>query len=265
MASSESPRLDAELLLCHCLDKPRTYLVAWPDRLVESAPASQFATLLARRLQGEPVAHLIGEREFWSLPLKVSSATLIPRPDTECLVEAALNIAAETSPKRILDLGTGSGAIAFALASELPQCDVLAIDQSLDALAIAEENKQTLHLQNVTLQQSHWFKALKPQSFEMIVSNPPYIDANDHHLNEGDVRFEPRSALVADNHGYSDLETIIQQAPAFLAPKGWLLLEHGYQQAAHIRTLFQQQGYQHCRTVMDYGQNPRVTLACYPG
>ncbi|MEB6378032.1 peptide chain release factor N(5)-glutamine methyltransferase [Leclercia adecarboxylata] len=259
LAGGESPRRDAEILLEHVTGKPRTYLLAFGETALTADQQEQLEVLLARRKTGEPVAHLVGEREFWSLPLYVSAATLIPRPDTECLVEQALARLPATSA-RILDLGTGTGAIALALASERPDCQVTAVDLMPDAVALAARNLARLELKNVTVLQSSWFAALADQQFEMIVSNPPYIDECDPHLGEGDVRFEPRSALVAADNGLADLSHIIAGSRQHLASGGWLLLEHGWTQGEAVRNLFLQAGFAHVETCRDYGGNERLTL-----
>ncbi|MFM5844903.1 peptide chain release factor N(5)-glutamine methyltransferase [Aeromonas sanarellii] len=259
LASGESPRADADALLCHLLDCRRGYLMTWPERELDAAQQATLAGWLARRLQGEPVAHLIGEREFWSLPLKVSPATLIPRPDTEVLVEQAL-ARLPAGPCALLDLGTGTGAIALALKSERPDADVWAVDRMPEAAALARANSAALGLP-VTVRDGSWFEPLSgAPRFAMIVSNPPYIDGADPHLDEGDVRFEPRSALVADEQGMADIRLIVAGAPAHLVPGGWLLLEHGWEQGALVRQLLLQQGYDQVETVRDYGDNERVTL-----
>ncbi|POU77303.1 peptide chain release factor N(5)-glutamine methyltransferase [Leclercia sp. LSNIH6] len=259
LAGGESPRRDAEILLEHVTGKARTYLLAFGETQLTADQQAQLDALLARRKTGEPVAHLVGEREFWSLPLYVSAATLIPRPDTECLVEQALARLPAT-PARILDLGTGTGAIALALASERPNCQVTAVDLMPDAVALAQRNLERLALKNVTVQQSSWFTALADQQFEMIVSNPPYIDECDPHLGEGDVRFEPRSALVAADHGLADLSHIIIQSRQHLVSNGWLLLEHGWTQGEAVRNLFLQAGFAQVETCCDYGGNERLTV-----
>lgn len=205
----------------------------------------------------------MGEREFWSLPLYVSAATLIPRPDTECLVEQALARLPAT-PARILDLGTGTGAIALALASERPDCQVTAVDVMPDAVALAQRNLARLALPNVTVLHSSWFTALGDRQFETIVSNPPYIDEADPHLAEGDVRFEPRSALVAADHGLADLSHIITQSRQHLVSGGWLLLEHGWTQGEAVRALFLQAGFERVETCRDYGGNERLTVGKLP-
>lgn len=259
LAQSESPRRDAEILLEHVTGKTRTFILAFGETVLTDAQCDQLAELLARRQRGEPIAHLIGVREFWSLPLFVSPATLIPRPDTECLVEQALARLPATAC-RILDLGTGTGAIALALASERSDCDVVAVDRMADAVALALRNKAHLAIPNVHILQSDWFSALQGQSFEMIVSNPPYIDAQDPHLSQGDVRFEPLSALVAGDQGMADIAHIIAQSRHALTPGGFLLLEHGWQQGALVRDAFSQAGYTQIETCRDYGDNERITL-----
>ncbi|MGL4429414.1 MAG: peptide chain release factor N(5)-glutamine methyltransferase [Silvania sp.] len=259
LSASDSPRRDAEILLGHVTGRARTYILAFAETVLTRDEESQLAELLARRKTGEPVAHLVGEREFWSLPLFVSAATLIPRPDTECLVEQAL-ARLPASPARILDLGTGTGAIALALASERPDCQVTAVDVMPDAVALAQRNVDRLALPNITVVHSSWFSALADRQFETIVSNPPYIDEADPHLGEGDVRFEPRSALVAAGEGLADLSQIITDARKHLVSGGWLLLEHGWTQGEAVRALFLQAGYQQVETCRDYGGNDRLTL-----
>ncbi|HAD38526.1 MAG TPA: peptide chain release factor N(5)-glutamine methyltransferase, partial [Plesiomonas shigelloides] len=216
--------------------------------------------------QGEPVAYVIGEREFWSLPLRVSPATLIPRPDTERLVEEALNRLPATRTQ-ILDLGTGTGAIALALASERPDCQIIGIDVQPDAAALAASNAERLGINNARFLTGSWFEPLRAlvpaPRFALIASNPPYIDAKDPHLTQGDVRFEPRSALVADEQGLADIRVIAAQSREFLLPGGWLLVEHGWQQATAVQAIFHAAGYQQVETVQDYGGNDRVTLGCY--
>ncbi|WP_438917811.1 peptide chain release factor N(5)-glutamine methyltransferase [Kosakonia cowanii] len=263
LQASESPRRDAEILLGFVTGKARTFILAFGETPLTDEQQEQLAGLLARRVRGEPVAHLIGEREFWSLPLFVSPATLIPRPDTECLVEQAL-ARLPAAPCRILDLGTGTGAIALALASERPDCRVTAVDLIPDAVALAQRNADHLGIRNIEIVQSRWFSALEGQQFSLIVSNPPYIDAQDPHLAQGDVRFEPLSALVAADNGLADLHTLIKDAPRYLLPQGWLLLEHGWQQGAAVREIFARYGWQQVETCRDYGDNERLTLGRRP-
>ena len=263
LQASESPRRDAEILLGFVTGKSRTFILAFGETPLTDEQQEQLAGLLARRVRGEPVAHMIGEREFWSLPLFVSPATLIPRPDTECLVEQAL-ARLPAAPCRILDLGTGTGAIALALASERPDCQVTAVDLIPDAVALAQRNADHLGIRNIEIVQSRWFSALEGQQFSLIVSNPPYIDAQDPHLAQGDVRFEPLSALVAADNGLADLHTLIKDAPRYLLPQGWLLLEHGWQQGAAVREIFARYGWQQVETCRDYGDNERLTLGRRP-
>ncbi|HDR2515397.1 TPA: peptide chain release factor N(5)-glutamine methyltransferase [Enterobacter ludwigii] len=259
LSASESPKRDAEILLEFVTGKARTYLLAFGETQLSAEQEAQLATLLARRKTGEPVAHLVGEREFWSLPLYVSPATLIPRPDTECLVEQALSrLPAQAC--RILDLGTGTGAIALALASERPDCEVTAVDVMPDAVALAQRNVARLGFPNVTVLQSSWFSALDNRTFGMIVSNPPYIDEHDPHLTQGDVRFEPLTALVAANEGLADIMHIVTTSRQHLLPGGWLLVEHGWTQGDAVRDVFIAAGYRVVETCCDYGGNDRLTL-----
>ncbi|HFQ8224775.1 TPA: peptide chain release factor N(5)-glutamine methyltransferase [Citrobacter freundii] len=263
LQESESPRRDAEILLEFVTGKGRTYILAFGETAITDAQREQLDRLLARRKQGEPIAHLTGVREFWSLPLFVSPATLIPRPDTECLVEQAL-ARLPSGPCRILDLGTGTGAIALALASERPDCEVTAVDRMPEAVELAQRNATHLAINNVHIQQSDWFSALPGQQFAMIVSNPPYIDEQDPHLAQGDVRFEPLTALVARDGGMADIVHIIEQSRTRLEAGGYLLLEHGWQQGAAVRDAFIRAGYQAVETCRDYGDNERITLGRKP-
>lgn len=262
LAQSESPKRDAEILLGFVTGKARTYILAFGETRLTQEQQTELDALLLRRERGEPVAHLVGEREFWSLPLRVSPATLIPRPDTECLVEQALTKLPST-PCSILDLGTGTGAIALALASERPDCDVTALDLVPEAVELARANAQNLGITNVKVLQSCWFSALNNQRFTLIVSNPPYIDEQDPHLAEGDVRFEPKSALVADNHGLADIEILVSDSRRFLEPGGWLMLEHGWKQGERVRQLLREAGFQDIETTKDYGGNERLTSGRY--
>ncbi|TNH74642.1 MULTISPECIES: peptide chain release factor N(5)-glutamine methyltransferase [Aeromonas] len=268
LAEGESPRADADVLLCHLLGCRRSYLMTWPERELDAAQQATLQGWLARRLNGEPIAHLVGEREFWSLPLKVSPATLIPRPDTEVLVEQALTRIPQ-EPCAVLDLGTGTGAIALALKSERPEIDVWAVDRMADAAALARENSAALGLP-IEVRDGSWFEPLgepdrdNTPRFAVIVSNPPYIDGADPHLEQGDVRFEPRSALVADDAGLADIRHIVAHAPAYLLTDGWLLLEHGWDQGEAVRQLLRDGGYREVATVRDYGDNDRVTQGLCP-
>ncbi|WP_129544130.1 peptide chain release factor N(5)-glutamine methyltransferase [Serratia sp. 1D1416] len=263
LTHSDSARRDAEILLGFVTGRARTFLMAFGETPLPPEQQRQLETLLARRERGEPVAYLVGEREFWSLPLSVSPATLIPRPDTECLVELALErLPAE--PCRILDLGTGTGAIALALASERPDCAVTGVDLQPDAVALAQHNARKLNIGNAQFLPGSWFAPLAGRTFTLIASNPPYIDAADPHLAQGDVRFEPGSALVAADRGLADLAAIVHQAPQHLQPQGWLLLEHGWQQGRSVRELLQAAGFTAVATHRDYGDNDRVTLGQWP-
>ncbi len=268
---NENAKIDALVLLQHVTGRSRTQILAFEETQIDEKMSADLTALLARRLKGEPIAYILGEKEFWSLPLNVSEDTLIPRPDTEILVEKALDIALEklhkkTSPLRILDLGTGTGAIALALTSELtPRCqkqgvqlEIIGVDFMPNAVLLAKSNAVKNQLNAIFLQ-SHWFEKVTGK-FDIIVSNPPYIDQNDVHLSRGDLRFEPRSALVAEEQGYADLRHIIEQAPYYLKENGALLLEHGWQQGAKVRSIFRENLGRQVATVRDYGDNERVTL-----
>lgn len=254
---SDSPRVDVELLLCEVLDKPRSWLFTWPDKALSSEQQAAFDQLLARRLQGEPVAHLLGYRDFWTLRLKVSTDTLIPRPDTECLVEQALSLL-PNQPARVADLGTGTGAIALALASERPAWQLQATDFHPGAVALARTNAELNQLNNVEVLQGSWCEPLSGR-YDMLVSNPPYINPEDPHLQQGDVRFEPLTALIAEEEGMADIRQIAEQATRHLCNGGWLLFEHGYDQGDAVRQCLTCLGYAEVETVRDLGGNERVT------
>lgn len=258
LIKSDSALLDAQILLAFVLDKELVYLMTWPERDLTVEQKSQFKNLVEKRINGAPVAHLIGSREFWSLSLKVNDSTLIPRPDTEMLVESALELCSPQST--ILDLGTGTGAIVLALASELPRSICMAVDLSADAVALAIENSELLKISNVNFKQSNWFENVTGK-FDLIVSNPPYIDKNDIHLGQGDVVFEPLSALVADENGLADLRLIASKAADYLNKDGYLLMEHGFEQGLLVREILHNLSYVNIKTVQDYGQNERVTIA----
>lgn len=264
-AGSDSPQLDAAVLLCHVLEKPRSYLLTWPEKEPSDEQFTQFEALLARRITGEPVAYILGEREFWSLPLKVSPFTLIPRPDTERLVELALE-KIPTQACTVLDLGTGTGAIALAIASERNDAQVTGIDLRPEAAELAAENGQRLNIQNARFLAGSWYTPLaSDELFAVIVSNPPYIDAADPHLVLGDVRFEPKTALVADDNGLADIQIISEQGRQHLQTGGWLLMEHGFEQGEAVRHIFQELGYHLVSTAQDYAGLDRVTLGCWQG
>lgn len=259
LPDSPSARLDAELLLAAALGKPRSHLRTWPEKEVEAAAFERFSADLARRRGGEPVAYILGRQGFWSLELDVAPDTLIPRPDTELLVETSLALLPAT-PQQVLDLGTGSGAIALALASERPVWSVVGVDRIAEAVALAERNRQRLQLGNASFAESHWFSALAGRRFALIVSNPPYIAANDRHLGEGDVRFEPASALVSGPDGLDDIRLIVAQAPAHLQADGWLLLEHGFEQAGAVRGLLEMAGFAEVHSRRDLAGHERIGL-----
>ncbi|HSH48297.1 MAG TPA: peptide chain release factor N(5)-glutamine methyltransferase [Halomonas sp.] len=262
-AGSPSPRRDAEVLLCHALSVDRAWLYAWGDRPADSETLARFDTLVAARAEGQPVAYLTGEREFWGLSLATSPATLIPRPDSETLVEVALEKAGSETG-RLLDLGTGTGAIALAFASERPDWQVIGVDRNADAVALARANAARHAINNATFLVSDWFTGLdashRAERFALIVSNPPYIAAADPHLSEGDVRFEPRSALVAGAGGLADLRFLARSAREYLADDGWLLLEHGMQQGAAVRQALVDAGFAEVASRTDLGARERVSL-----
>ena len=258
LSTSDSALLDAQILLAHVLQKETVYLMTWPERDLTSEQKQRFEALVEERINGMPVAYLTGTREFWSLPLKVNNSTLIPRPDTEILVETALKYC--TPQSCILDLGTGTGAIILALASELPNSRCLGVDYNESAVALAIENSVSLNIKNVTFKQSNWFENIDTQ-FDVIVSNPPYIDATDKHLKQGDVRFEPLSALVAKDKGFSDIRLIAEQAMHYLNDNGTLIIEHGFEQGAEVRHIFASLGDENINTIKDYGHNERITVA----
>ena len=257
-------RQEAQLLLQAATNKNRAWLLAHENDALGDNIVLIFQPLLLRRLHGEPIAYILGYREFYGLNLMVNPDTLIPRPDTETLVEAALAKISPQSHSAILDLGTGSGAIALALAKERPLAKVVAIDASKAALQTAETNAQNLAISNVVFVLSDWYAQLPEQQFDLIVSNPPYIEINDAHLSKGDLRFEPLSALASGVDGLDDIRRIIAHSLIHLKPQGWLLLEHGYHQAALVADLMAVTGVVDIITLQDLGGNDRVTLAKNP-
>jgi release factor glutamine methyltransferase len=260
LADHESAVLDAEVLLAHVLEKDRSHLRAWPEKELTAAQTEAFEALVARRAAGEPVAHLTGLREFWSLALTITPDTLIPRPETELLVEQALERLPPGHALRVADLGTGSGAIALAVASERPACHVVATDRSAAALAVARENTADLGLHNVVFAEGDWCAALGKARFHLVVSNPPYVRTGDPHLTQGDVRFEPMTALAAGTDGLDDVRAIITCAAKHLEPGGWLLLEHGWDQGDAVRALLQAAGYADAQTCQDTAGRDRVSM-----
>lgn len=240
--ASDTPRLEAEILLAHVLQKPRSYLYTWPDARVTTSQWQHFKTLLTRRCRGEPMAYITGYREFWSLALRVTPTTLIPRPETERLVELALAQIPLHSETLVADLGTGSGAIALAIAHDRPHTRVIATDNEPAVLAIAQYNAHCLNI-SLEFREGSWCAALDDEQFAVIISNPPYLAQTDPHLQQGDLRFEPLSALIAGADGLDAIRAIIPQALPNLKPGGWLFLEHGYDQAAKVSGLLSKAGY----------------------
>ncbi|EPJ6839737.1 peptide chain release factor N(5)-glutamine methyltransferase [Stenotrophomonas maltophilia] len=259
-------RHEAELLLLHVLDRPRSWLFAHATDPLDANDQAAFEALLARRVTGEPVAYLTGRRGFWTLDLEVDPATLIPRTETELLVELALERLPQDRALRLADLGTGSGAIALALASERPQAQVLATDASPGALAVAARNAERHELRNVRFAEGghDWYAPLQGVRFDLIASNPPYIASDDPHLAQGDLRFEPATALASGVDGLDDIRRIVDGGQAHLLPGGWLLIEHGWDQGAAIRALFDAAGFAEVQTVQDLEQRDRITLGRRP-
>lgn len=257
---SDSARLDAELLIAHVLDLPRTRFITQPDTPIDANQLDKVQATLAQRKQGVPVAYLIGSQHFWDVELAVTRDTLIPRPETEMLVETALTLFGAEQPIHIADLGTGSGAIAIAIAKARPKWQVLATDRYAPTLAIAQHNADNYQLNNIRFLQSNWFDQLAPeQRFDMIISNPPYIPEHDPHLQQGDVRFEPHQALRSGEDGLDDIRHLISTSRDFLKPDGWLLLEHGYDQGVAVNALFAQAGYQQIQQQRDLGGHTRIS------
>ena len=257
---SDSPLLDVELILCFVLNKQRSYLHTWPETKLLDEELNKFNVLISRRVKGEPIAHILGERGFWSLNLKVTKDTLIPRPDTERLVELSLEIIPQKSQWKILDLGTGTGAIALSLAKENPDCFITATDHSIAALEVAKQNAVDNNISNIEFVRSNWFEKLGSQQFDMIVTNPPYIKENDPHLKQGDVRFEPLSALTSGKDGLDDIRSIISKAQKHLTTQGVLIIEHGYDQADSVCHLLTEANFKNVRNFKDYNDNPRVSM-----
>jgi release factor glutamine methyltransferase len=262
-AGGDAPRLQAELLLSHVLSQPRSHLIAQADRLVPPNAAASYRALLERAAAGEPTAYLIGEREFWSLALEVSAAVLVPRPETELLVERALSLIDVDGPRAVCDLGTGSGAIALALANERPRWLITATDCSPAALELAARNARRHGLHRIEFLHGDWFAPLAGRHFDLIASNPPYVGAEDPALDN--LRYEPRVALTPGLAGTEALQYIVIEAPRYLAPGGWLVLEHGVGQAPTLAGSLQERGFTGIRCHRDYGAVERVTEAQWPG
>jgi release factor glutamine methyltransferase len=263
-ASSDSAKLDVEILLSFVLDKERSYLLTWPEKILSDEQLHFFLQVLDRRIKGEPIAYITGIKEFWSLPLAVSKATLIPRPDTETLVELVLEKFQSREHIHCLDLGTGTGAIALALASEKPTWKIDAIDFNVEAVALAQANAKRCKLTHVNIFQSDWFSQVAADTkFDLIVSNPPYIDVEDHNLKQGDVRFEPSSALIANDHGLADIKHIADIARDFLTEKGYLFFEHGFEQGDVVRDILRNLGFVKPKTAKDLNGHDRITWAIF--
>ena len=258
-AGIESAAIDARVLVKHVCDVNDTYLFTYPEKPLSEPQQVLLDEVLNRRAEGEPVAYIVGYRDFWDLRLFVSPATLIPRPETELLVETALAKCSQTSI-RACDLGAGTGAIALALAKEQPNWQLTGVDLVDEAVALAQRNATHLGLSNVTFMQSSWFAALSGKTFELIVSNPPYVEPDSPYLQQGDLRFEPDSALTAANNGMADIAHIVSLAPDFLAIDGWLMIEHGHAQAESVQQLLTERGFNHIESVYDIQNHPRVTL-----
>lgn len=258
-ASSDSAALDAEILLCLTLDKERSHLRAWPDKELQPEHTARFWTLIQERQKGTPIAYITGRREFWSRDFHVTQDVLIPRPDTELLIELSLKLIPPDKLIKVIDLGTGSGIIAITLAAERPHANVSATDFSLAALRIAQLNANKHHTDNIQFYQSNWFANVPDAKFHLIVSNPPYIAEDDVHLKQGDIRFEPQTALCAGEQGLSDIKIIAETARNRLEPGGHLLIEHGYDQQHQVQTIFKDFHYDNVQTVTDLSGQPRVT------
>jgi|WetSurMetagenome_2_1015567.scaffolds.fasta_scaffold05989_6 release factor glutamine methyltransferase len=252
---SSSPRLDVEIILSHAIQKDRAFLYAWDDYELKETEMKIFEKLFQERLQGKPIAYLIGKREFWSMELLVNEHTLIPRPETELLVEVALEHLSKNAT--LFDLGTGSGCIAIAIKKERPNCRIVGTDNSLNSLNIAKKNGQNLKLE-IEWRESDWFFNLKEKA-DIIVSNPPYIAPYDPHLMQGDVRFEPRSALISENNGLQDIKYLIDNAKLYLKNRGWLFLEHGFDQGKFIKSLLKHAAYTNIKTYQDSNGQDRVS------
>ncbi|TQV76478.1 peptide chain release factor N(5)-glutamine methyltransferase [Aliikangiella marina] len=257
--NSESARLDSEVLLAFILERNKTWLKTWPDYQLSTVEQDGFAQLVERRANGEPVAYLTGQRDFWTLDLATNNSTLIPRPETELLVEQALQFLEDQPVAKVLDLGTGTGAIALAIASERPHDRVIGADFNASAVELAVNNSQRNKLSNAEFVCSDWFTEIPQMKFDLIVSNPPYVAAGDPHLQQGDLVFEPDSALIAGDNGFADIEHIIDLARQFLTNGGALMFEHGYQQANRVTELFVKNGYSQIETIKDLSGLDRVT------
>lgn len=261
LVSSENPGLEADILLAYCLDRDRSYLVAHGEHVLDRTVSEKYHYLIARRAAGEPVAYLLGKKAFWNIELIVNEDVLIPRPETELLVETALELAADRSTFSVLDLGTGSGAIVLALAKNKPEWQLTAVDKSVGALDVARRNAAVLEVRNVKFLEGSWCQGLATDSFDMVIANPPYVAPGDSHLEQGDLRFEPGTALVAAQAGFADLFAIIDQARVVLKSGGWLLLEHGFDQHLAVAEKLLEAGYSEVQSRQDISGHERMTQA----
>lgn len=259
----EDPILDASVLLSWVLNKPRAYLFTWPQQLIETEQLEQFQSCIERRLAGEPVAYITGTREAWSLEFIVSPHTLIPRPETECLIETALQLFPKETSIEVLDLGTGSGLIALALAHERPHWLVQAVDCSEETLVVARKNAANLQINNVSFIESDWFTKVAKKEFDLIVSNPPYLTEEEWPHYQSQLKFEPRRALVSGKDGLTAIRHICKSAKEYLKPHGYLLIEHGFAQGQAVRNIFSQEGYQNIQTLLDLQAHERITLGMF--
>ncbi|VFP88273.1 peptide chain release factor N(5)-glutamine methyltransferase [Candidatus Erwinia haradaeae] len=260
LINSTSPKLDAEILLSMVIKKPRSWIIAFDDSLLTTPSLRKLKKLLQQRAIGTPISYLTGEREFWSMTFNVTPNVLIPRADSEILVEKALTLIPLNKACSILDLGTGCGAIAIAIASEREDCQVLGIDNSIAAIKVAKQNAISLGYTNVSFIPGNWFSTIGKRQFYIIVSNPPYINISDEHLLKEDIRFEPMSALISSDNGLADIKCIVKQAKYYLISGGWLLIEHGWKQAEYVRTILEGNGFCQVQTSQDYSGNDRITF-----
>lgn len=255
----DSAAMDSKVLLAACLQCEIVYLHTWPEKWLDKRQMKIFEDYISQRILGHPVAHIVGYRDFWTLRLKVSAATLIPRPETELLVEIALSLNLAKDAK-VIDLGTGTGAIALALASENLGWLITGLDKSAEAVVLAKDNAAIHQLEQVNFMQSDWFCAVEQQQFDLIITNPPYIEDNNHYLQQGDVRFEPSSALTSGFDGLDDIRLIVSQSQCYLADNGWLVIEHGYQQHDQVTNILRAHGFEQIRSEYDLNGLPRVSL-----
>lgn len=260
LVASDSASLDSRVLLSHCLQCTQAYLLTWPERIVSESQNNAFSALVARRALGHPIAHLVGHKAFWTLDLAVDPSTLIPRPETELLIEQALSLPLPSHSK-VLDLGTGSGAIALALASERPCWQIMGVDKQTEAVKLAKNNANALQLTQVKFAQSDWFSNVIDKTFDLIISNPPYVEQDSRYLNEGDVRFEPRSALTSGADGLDDIRLITGKSKRYLAKNGWIMFEHGFSQSTLVQDILNTNEFENIATINDLNNQPRVTKA----